>query len=130
VTKSSQSGYLLKIEVFIPADPREPTAMAAVADVLRMLRDHAVTVGIKDFGDGYISLPNATVSDLRWVARRKSALPAPPSASAEPPATPASAEPPAQEEPAAEESSPSSAAGDGLDIPASLDRRTREALPT
>jgi len=69
VTKSSQSGYLLKIEVFIPANPRESTAIADAADVLRMLRDHAVTVGIKYFGD-------ATVSDLRWVARRKSALPA------------------------------------------------------
>ena len=76
MTKYSQSGYLLKIEVFIPADPHEPTTMADAADVLRMLRDHAVTVGIKDFGDGYISLPNATVSVPRWVARRKSAFPA------------------------------------------------------
>lgn len=67
----TESGYLVKIEAFIPADPTKPETMRDATEVLRMLKEHTVMVGLKDFGDGYIGLPGVTVSEPRWIARRR-----------------------------------------------------------
>ena len=75
MTDKTQSGYEITIKAFIPADPHKPQTMRDAGEVLRMLKEHAVIVGLKDFGDGCIGLPGVTVSEPRWIARRK--VPAP-----------------------------------------------------
>lgn len=66
----TMSGYLVKIEVFIPADPEAPNSMMAAVEMLRMLREHSI--GVADFADGYVPVPVTMISKPRWLARRKS----------------------------------------------------------
>ena len=98
------SGYRIKAEFFIAADPRSPDSMQRATALLDDIRNNEWA--ISDCAGDWVSLPTPFVGEPIWIARRK-----PPA-----PITPASAEPRAQDRAAPDAALPG-ASGAGEDMP-------------
>lgn len=64
------SGYLVKIEVFIPCDPRDPGEMATASALIAAMKTDQWR--LHPHVDYSREIPKPEKIDFRWIARRKS----------------------------------------------------------